>query len=551
MILHRKSKEFSVAALILFFSVLLFAVPAHGQESALSSGPEYGGRLILGSIGEPSNLIPYLSSDAPSHEAASYLYVAPLKYDKDLNVVPWAAETYSVEQGGRKLSFKLHEGIFWQDGVELTAADVEFTYKLMIAETTPTAYAEDFLMIKRFEKTGRYSFEVYYDEPYARALSTWMGAILPKHALEGEDLLNTAYIRDPLSCGSYLLSDWLPGSRLEFRANPRYFMGEPYIDQIISRVIPDVSTMFLELKAGKLDMMNLSPHQYTRQTKGERWEEQYQKYKYPAFAYTYMGYNLKNPLFSDPRVRRAIAHAIDKKGIVHGVLMGLGEPTIGPYKPGTWAYNSEIKDYTYDPELAANLLAQAGWTQKNSDGILVKEGKPFSFTLMTNQGNEQRIKIATIIQNQLESVGIEVRIRTVEWAAFIEKFINPRNFDAIIMGWTIAQDPDSYDVWHSSKIKGAGLNFISYSNSEVDALLTEGRHLLDPAKRRPIYWRIQEILHEEQPYLFLYVPYALPIIRSDVMGVEPAPAGITYNSDKWWIKGAEKHYGASRPLLTD
>lgn len=551
MILHRKSKEFSVAALILFFSVLLFAVPAHGQESALSSGPEYGGRLILGSIGEPSNLIPYLSSDAPSHEAASYLYVAPLKYDKDLNVVPWAAETYSVEQGGRKLSFKLHEGIFWQDGVELTAADVEFTYKLMIAETTPTAYAEDFLMIKRFEKTGRYSFEVYYDEPYARALSTWMGAILPKHALEGEDLLNTAYIRAPLSCGSYLLSDWLPGSRLEFRANPRYFMGEPYIDQIISRVIPDVSTMFLELKAGKLDMMNLSPHQYTRQTKGERWEEQYRKYKYPAFAYTYMGYNLKNPLFSDPRVRRAIAHAIDKKGIVHGVLMGLGEPTIGPYKPGTWAYNSEIKDYTYGPELAANLLAQAGWTQKNSDGILVKEGKPFSFTLMTNQGNEQRIKIATIIQNQLESVGIEVRIRTVEWAAFIEKFINPRNFDAIIMGWTIAQDPDSYDVWHSSKIKGSGLNFISYSNSEVDALLTEGRHLLDPAKRRPIYWRIQEILHEEQPYLFLYVPYALPIIRSDVMGVEPAPAGITYNSDKWWIKGAEKHYGASRPLLTD
>ena len=141
----------------------------------------------MGTIGEPSNLIPYLSSDAPSHEAADYLYVAPLKYDKDLQVVPWAAESCKVENGGEKLSFVLRKGIMWQDGVELTADDVEFTYRLMIDKKTPTAYAEDFLTVKEFRKTGRYSFEVYYSEPYARALSTWMGAILPKHVLEGED----------------------------------------------------------------------------------------------------------------------------------------------------------------------------------------------------------------------------------------------------------------------------------------------------------------------------------------------------------------------------
>ena len=166
---------------------------------------------------------------------------------------------------------------------------------------------------------------------------------------------------------------------------------------------------------------------------------------------------------------------------------------------------------------------------------------------MTNQGNEQRIKIAEIIQNQLENVGIEVRIRTVEWAAFIEKFINPRNFDAIIMGWTITQDPDNFDVWHSSKYEGGGLNFIGYSNPEVDELLNKGRHLLNPEERKPIYWRIQEILHEDQPYLFLYVPLALPIIRSDVMGVEPAPAGITYNQDKWWIKRSADERPAISP----
>ena len=536
--------------LALLFLLLFISAPKHVYcqkvSQANATNPQYGGRFILGSIGEPSNLIPYLSSDAPSHEAADYLYVAPLRYNKDLDVEPWAAETYEVQDEGRKLIFKLRPGIKWQDGVELTADDVEFTYKLMIDKRTPTAYAEDFMIIKEFKKTGRYGFEVYYERPYARALSTWMGAILPRHVLEGEDMLSTKYIREPLSCGTYLLKNWVPGSRLEFTANPNYFEGKPYISEIFSRIIPDTSTMFLELKAGKIDMMGLSPQQYARQTNGPKWDGKFNKYQYLAFSYNYMGYNLNNPLFANKKVRQAIAHAIDKKGIIHGVLMGLGQPTIGPYKPGTWAYNTSIKDYDYNPDLARALLAEAGFKDTNADGILEKDGQPFSFTLMTNQGNEQRIKIATIIQNQLEEVGIEVRIRTVEWASFIEKFINPRKFDAIIMGWTITQDPDNFDVWHSSKTENPGLNFINFKNTEVDKLLDKGRHSLNQDERKKIYWRIQEIIHDEQPYCFLYVPFALPIIRSDVMGVEPAPAGITYNSREWWINFTAKQ----RPGVT-
>lgn len=519
------------------------------QPAKLPLAPVYGGRLILGSVGEPSNLIPYLSSDSASAEAASYLYVSPLRYDKDLNVTPWAAASYTVEDGGRKLAFTLRQGILWQDGVELTADDVEFTYKLMIAPTTPTAYAEDFLAIKEFKKTGRYSFEVYYEKPFARALSTWMGSILPAHALQGQNLLTTKLARQPLSCGSYILKNWTPGSRLEFEANPNFFEGKPYIAQIISRVIPDTATMFIELKADKLDMMNLSPQQYARQTSGPRWSEKFNKYEYLSFSYTYLGYNLKNPLFADVRVRRAIAHAIDKKGIIQGVLLGLGQSTIGPYKPGTWAYNTAIKDYDYDLPLAKKLLREAGFVDSNNDGVLEKDGRPFSFTLLTNQGNEQRIKVATIIQYQLAQVGIEVRIRTVEWAAFIEKFVNTRNFDAVVLGWTVTQDPDIYDVWHSSKIPAPGLNFIGFKNAKLDELLEKGRHTLDQSVRQKIYWQVQEILHEEQPYCFLYVPLALPIVRSNIMGISPAPAGITYNSDKWWIQPTNA--GNERPTQTE
>ena len=142
--------------------------------------PVTGGRILMGTIGEPSNLIPYMASDSASSEITGLLYVAPLKYDKDLNVVPWAAASYEVLDGGRLLRFVLRDDIRWEDGAPLTADDVEFTYRLMIDPKTPTAYSGDFLAIESFRKTGRLSFEVRYAKPFARSLMTWMGAILPQ-----------------------------------------------------------------------------------------------------------------------------------------------------------------------------------------------------------------------------------------------------------------------------------------------------------------------------------------------------------------------------------
>lgn len=503
----------------------------------VEGSPRYGGQIVMASIGEPSGLISALTTDSSSHEVASYFYVGCLRYNKDLEIEPWAAESYEVLNDGRLLRFTLRRGILWEDGVELTTEDVEFTYKLMIDKETPTAYAEDFLSIKDFRVTGKYTFEVEYEKPFARALMTWMQEILPAHLLKGvrgADLLASPLNRKPVSAGPFVLTEWDAGSRLVFAPNPRYFEGPPYIGKVVYRIIPDMATSFLELKAGNLDMLSLTPQQYTRQTSGGVWDRDWSKYKYLSFGYTYLGYNLKHPFFSDKRVRQAIAHAINKEGIVKGVLLGEGQPTIGPYKPGTWVYNDKIKDYAYSPEAARAMLAEAGFADSDKDGILDKDGKPFEFTILTNQGNEQRIKTATIIQQQLAEIGIKVNIRTVEWAAFIKEFVHTGNFDALILAWNILQDPDLYDVWHSSKIGNGGLNFTGFSNPEVDSLLDEARSTLDQDRRKVLYDRFQEILHEEQPYCFLYVPQALPIVNKRIHGIEPAPAGITYNFDKWW-----------------
>jgi peptide/nickel transport system substrate-binding protein len=525
-----------------FFCVLALLFPP--KAGAETDSPAYGDTRISAMIGEPSNLIPYLSSDSSSSEAAGHFYVAPLKYDRDLQVIPFAAESFEVLEDGLRLRFTLKKGVYWEDGVELSADDAEFTYRMMIDPQTPTAYAGDFKIIKEFKKLDRYSFEVVYENPFPRSLNTWMGALLPKHALEGQDLRNTPLIRKPLSSGPYILREWEPGAKLSMTANAHYFLGRPYIDRLLYRIIPDVTTMFLELKAGKLDVMgSLTGLQYRYQSQETAFQQEFGLYRTLASAYTYMGYNLKSPIFADVRVRRAIAHAVDKTEIIKMALLGQGEPTIGPYKPDAWAYNHNIKDYGHDPGKARALLEESGWKRGRS-GLLEKDGQPFSFTLLTNQGNEQRVKTAVIIQSQLKELGIEVKIRSVEWASFLKQFVLPGYFDAIILGWTLPQDPDGYDVWHSSRREG-GLNFIGYADSEADTCLEAARSTLDQTVRKKYYDRFQEILHRDQPYCFLYVPYDISAVQRRFRGIDPAPAGIFHNTEKWWAPLDEQRYRMS------
>jgi len=240
-------------------------------------------------------------------------------------------------------------------------------------------------------------------------------------------------------------------------------------------------------------------------------------------------------------VRQAITAAINKDELIQGVLFGMGQKANGPMIPGRWAHNPDVKDIPFDPVYARKLLAEAGWKPDN-DGFLQKDGKPLQFTILTNQGNQQRLMTAQIIQQRLKLVGIDVQIRIVEWAAFLKEFIDKGNFEVVLLAWLTSQDPDMYDIWHSSKTKPGELNFIGYNNHEVDRLLEEGRSTFDIEKRKKAYFRIQDILADEQPYTFLYVPDALPVVSSRIHGIEPAPAGIGHNLIKWYVPKMEQRY---------
>lgn len=519
---------------------------AVGQEplSKITGPPAYGDALIDGSIGEPTILIPMLSGDAASQDVAGLIFNGLVKYDTDLSIIGDLAESWDISKDGLVITFHLKKGVRWTDGVEFTADDVMFGFNTIINKKTPTAYNEDFLQVKQAEVLDKYTFRVTYGKPFAPALASWGNlVVLPKHLLEGKDLTKSEFGRDPVGMGPYKLTNWVTGQELILDSNHDYFEGRPYIDRFVYRVIPDRATMFLELQTGGVDMMDLTPIQYTKQTESEYFRNNFQKFRYPQFVYTYMGFNLKHPFFQDRRVRQAIAYAIDKSEIIDVVLFGLGSPATGPYVPNTWPYNPDVKKYPYNPEKARQLLQEAGWKDTDGDGILDKDGRPFRFTILTNMGNTLRMNTATIIQWKLAKIGIKVDIKVLEWSTFVNEFIDKRRFEAVILGWQISPDPDQFDIWDSKKTKEKEFNFVSYSNPEVDALLEKGRRTYNIEERKKAYFRIQEILAEDLPYIFLYVPDATPIVHARFKGIKPSPIGITYNLPKWYVpKQLQRHH---------
>jgi peptide/nickel transport system substrate-binding protein len=531
-------------ALVLLHGAGCGSPEADRQYGGPDTRPAYGDLLIDASIGDASTLIPPLASDASSHDVAGLIYNGLIKYDGDLNLVGDLAESWEVSPDGLTITFKLRKGVKWHDGAPFTAQDVMFTYQVMVDPKTPTAYGEDYKQVKKAEVLDDYTFRVTYPKPFAPALGSWTLAMLPKHLLEGKDITKSPLSRHPVGTGPYKFQEWRAGDKIILSHNPDYFEGRPYLNGYVYLVKPDLATMFLELKGGNIDRMGLTPLQYTRQTEYPRFKETFNKYKYVSFSYTYLGYNLQDERFADRRVRQALTHAINKKEIVDGVMLGLGQEATGPYKPGTWFSNPNVPRFDYNPEKAKQLLAEAGW-QANAQGILEKNGQPFEFTILTNQGNDLRVRTAEIMQRRLRDIGIQVKIRTVEWAAFIKEFIDKGRFEAVLLGWTTGQDPDAYDIWNSTKTKPGELNFIHYHNPEVDRLLEEGRHTFDREKRRQAYFRFQEILAQDQPYTFLFVPDALPTVHKRFHGIKPAPAGINYNFPKWYVPKGEQKYSIS------
>ena len=486
---------------------------------------------VVSSISDAIYLNPVLASDSASSSVNSYIYNGLLKYDKDLNLVCDLAESYQISKDGLEIKFNLKKNILWHDGEPFTVKDVKFTFDKLTDPNTRTPFSSDYLMVKEFKVIDDYSFVVTYAEPFAPILESWGIGIIPEHIFRNEDINKSEYNRKPVGTGPYMFKKWVTDQKIVLEANPNYYEGVPKIKVCLFRVIPDQSVQFLELRTQTIDELSLTPDQWNAY---DSFFKNYTKYRYPAFSFTFLGFNLEKEPYDNVKFRQAISYAIDKKDIITGVLSGMAKPAQGIFPPQSWAYKEEIP-YEYNPEKAIELLLSIGFS-KSQDGKLLYNGKDFEINIITNQGNKTRELTAQIIQEQLKKIGLQVNVRILEWSTFLNQYVNKKKFDALILGWNTAIDPDQFSLWHSSQSKEGQYNFMSYKNKEVDELLVKARTTFNKDKRIECYHRIQDIMKDDPPCIFLYYPENLVCVHNRFKNVELAPAGIGWNFYQWYVE---------------
>ena len=380
------------------------------------------------------------------------------------------------------------------------------------------------------KKIDNHTVEVDYPYPFAPALYSWMMGIVPKHLLKNvKNIATSEFNRKPVGTGPYILKKWKTSQYLILNANRRYFLHKPYIDRIFYRIIPDKTTNLMELKRGTLDLMNLSPLEYKYELNSYI-KKNYKVYFEPSSGYTYIGFNLREKLFSNVLVRKAICMAINRQEINRTILLGFGEVADSIY-PKNSPYFRKKTICSYDPKGALKILKKLGWHRKRN-GLLYKGSIPFKFTIYTNGGNSERKYAAIMVQEYLRKIGIRVVLRILEWQAFLN-MVNERHFDAVILGWQLGADPDQYALWDSKSDFKGGFNFVGFHNKRVDGLIEEGRRTFDKVERRKIYLKINDLITRQFPYIFLYYPTNITVVNKKFKGIRPAKAGIMYNFIEW------------------
>nr|MDQ3399221.1 ABC transporter substrate-binding protein [Deinococcota bacterium] len=319
----------------------------------------------------------------------------------------------------------------------------------------------------------------------------------------------------PIGTGPFVISDFQPGIGVGLARNERYWQdGLPYLDAVNIRIIADDTVRNTALISGDVDWVFSVPLQSV-----ERLRERDDLIidEVPAGAYYYIGLNLNRERLSDPRVRQAIAYAINRENIATAAAFGNAEITQDPI-PSSSAWHFGYAPYEYNPETARRLLAEAGFENG------------FELEIMPTTELEETVRMAQVIQSDLAQVGIRASIRTLEWAEWLEEQ-GAGNYDSYVLSWNGLIDPDDY--FYAQHRSGEVFNFTGYSNPEVDALLDRGRRTQDPEERRVIYEEINRTIVDEAPYIYLYNPLNIQAYRPDVRGYEARPDQAIRFGETW------------------
>lgn len=524
-------KFWKTVAALLILGFVSMPILCRAQEAL----PVDGDWLINHLNAEPATLNLITSTDAYASNINDYIYESLLKRDeKTLQMKPVLAESWEVSEDHLTYVFHLKRNIRWQDGAPFTSKDVVFSFDRIRDPKVDAAHLRNYYQdIQSLQTPDDYTVIYRYKVPYFRALEFCGGIpIMPAHLFKETDNFNQHPIgRQPLGTGPYRFLNWDTGKEIVLVRHESYWGEKPHLNRVVFKIITDSTVALQVLKQGGLDVTGLRPIQWVKQTQNRRFEENYRKLKYYLPSYSYIGWNMRKPPFSDRRVRQAMTRLIDRETILKKILFGLGTVVSGPFYINSPEYNAGIRPLPYDPREAVALLKAAGWEDHDGDGILDKDGTPFSFEFLISSGSKFGEQLATMLQENLKQVGIKMEIRKLEWAVFIQK-IEDHTFDAATLGWSLGWESDPFQLWHSSQAD-KGSNFVGFRNEEADRLIEAARQEFDHTKRLRMYHRFHEILHEEQPYTFLFTTEALVAVSRRFRNVNVYPMGLYPR--EWWV----------------
>jgi len=539
--------------------------------------PVDGGTLYLSMFSAPRGVFnPILMEDGYDANIVGLVFAGLLTRDERLELICDLCESYSVSPDQREVTFRLRKDVTWHDGHPFTARDVVFTFQAILHPDYPGVLTGDYAALRgvgamleqraaldRAQAGGRISareaaaqkhaawqawldgdgrqairavddhtvvFAV--DEPHAPLLQNLAIPLLPAHRFAGfpvGEMGQHPDTRRPVGTGPYRFVRYVPDQYVELVRHEAYHRGRPYIERIIYR-IANQDVAIGQLLAGELDYVPLKPGDVVL----VQGNPNIGLFTRPDLGYQYLGLNHRNPLFADRRVRQAILLSIDREGIVRHLLKGYGSLLESHFPRGHPYHDPEaIPTRRRDLAAAARLLAEAGWTGRDAEGYLVKDGRTFRFTLVYPSGNAVRTATAPLIQADLKAVGIRVDLQMVEFATLAEMVFGGRQPDAWLLGWGVGLDPDPGPVFDPESRWGRATGWRSDRSA---ALLRAGARLLDPAKRRPLYREWARLVAEELPVIFLYSQDQIEAVRLDrVRGLRPDARGSLWSIWELWI----------------
>jgi peptide/nickel transport system substrate-binding protein len=475
-----------------------------------------GGQIVFTSGSEPLTLNPAFGTSSDTIYFQQFLFDGLTRPDDTLRPSPSLAESWDVGAGGLSYTFHLRRGVQFHDGKELTAADVKYTWELINHPANKAANYTFFSRVKGAEahRAGSapeisgittpddYTVHVEMEAPYAPflAISAFF-PIMPQHVygqVAPEEMDKDPIARHPVGTGPFKFAEWRAGDSVHMEAHPNYWGGRPKLDRLIVKIVVDSSTLPSLLRSGTVDLIGLYRGVAAVDYDSFAHDSNYRVLEMPGLSNWYVEFNLANPLFQDARVREALIHATDRDGIVKGFLQGHGQVADTPIHPSSWAYTPPKTHYGFDPDRAKALLREAGWTP-GPDGVLAKDGQRFSFELATFMPDYPEL-----LQEQWRQIGVDVRIKRSDFAAFWAPIYLARKHEAValhvILG--IYSDPDyPLPTYFSSR-----LNRNAYKSAKVDELIQKATAVLDQDERKKLYADLIEQMAEDAPHMWVAMP---------------------------------------------